>query len=110
MVKKKYELKILAPAREEIIEIARIYKGLVGSNSAEKITNSIKKSLEHLRSHPDMGMALEDKELYLQGYRKLICGNYLCFYRLIDEVVFVYHIVDGRTEYKHIFNRLHLND
>jgi len=40
------------------------------------------------------------------GYRKLICGNYLCFYRVIGEAVFVYHVADGRTDYPKMFDQL----
>ena len=52
MVRKKYELEILFPARNEIKEIASLHLELVGPTSARKITNKIKTSLEHLRLNP----------------------------------------------------------
>ena len=103
MTQKKYKLEILKPARDEILEIARFHMEFVGPISAKKITVKLKESLENLRTHPYLGLALDDKDLQRQGYRKLICGNYLCFYRLIGETIFVYHIADGRTEYKRLF-------
>jgi plasmid stabilization system protein ParE len=106
VAQKKHKLEILTSARGEILEIARLHLELVGPASARKITAKIRKSIENLRTHPFMGMALEDKALRQAGYRKLICGNYLCFYRLIGETVFIYHIVDGRTEYKRLFRSL----
>jgi plasmid stabilization system protein ParE len=108
VARKKYKLEILPPARDEILEIARLHLELVGPESARKITARIRESLEHLRTQPLMGMAPEDKSLRQMGYRKLICGHYLCFYRLIGETVFVYHIADGRTEYKQLFRSLPL--
>lgn len=106
MTTKRYKLEILTQAREEIREIARMHMALVGPNSARKITTSLRKSMEHLRGHPHLGVSLEERDLSRQGYRKLVCGNYLCFYRLIGDTIFVYHIADGRTEYKRLFRDL----
>ena len=106
MAQKKYKLEILAPARSEILEIARLHLELVGPVSARKITDRIKESLGRLRAHPFMGTELEDRELRKLGYRRLIVGNYLCFYRLIGDTVFVYHIVDGRSDYPKLLSDL----
>ena len=110
MSKKQYNLKILASARDEIQEIARLHMALVGINSARKITTALRKAVEHLSTYPYLGVSIEDRELSQQGYRKLVCGNYLCFYRLVDDTVFIYHIADGRTEYKHLFRKLPMVD
>jgi len=77
-------------------EIARLHRELVGSASARKITDKIKHSLENLTTHPHMGATFPDPELKREGYRKLICGYYICVYRLIGETVFVYHIIVSR--------------
>ena len=106
MARKKYKLEILAPAREEILEIARLHLELVGPGSARRITGKIKEGLRRLQTHPRMGLALEGMEPRNQGYRKLICGDYLCFYRLIRDTVTVYHVADGRRNYKHLFRTL----
>ena len=99
----KYELVILSAAQSEIEEIGEIHMKLVGAGSARGITDLIYTGLERLRDYPLIGKTIEDKELYNKGYRKLICGNYLCFYRLIGKKIYVYHIADGRTEYKRLF-------
>ena len=101
-----FRLEILAPARSEIHEIARLHLELSGPASARKITDKIKRSLENLTTHPHMGAAFPDSVLKREGYRKLICGYYLCVYRLIGETVFVYHIIDGRTNYKMLLSNL----
>ena len=106
MPKEKYKLKILTPAREEIRVIARLYTELVGANSTRKITAPLRKSIEHLRDHPYLGVTLEERDLSQLGYRKLVSGNYLCFYRLIEDTIFIYHIADGRTDYKQLFRNL----
>ncbi len=102
-MREKNKLIILAAAQSELEEIARMHMDLVGPKSARKITERIYGALERLRDYPLMGMALPFRELQQWGYRKLICGNYLCIYRVIGETVYVYHIADGRTEYKLLF-------
>ncbi len=98
-----YKLQILAPAQSELREIARVHLALVGSDSSEKITNRIHETLGRLITFPEMGVKCADKLLRLQGYRMLVCGNYLCFYRLVGDTVIVAHIVDGRSDYpKHM--------
>lgn len=106
MAEKKLRLLILPPARDEILEIARLHLELVGPQSARKITEQLREALDRLCTHPRMGRKIEDNILDRQGYRKLIVGNYLCFYRQIENNIFVYHVVDGRANYPKIFSSL----
>ena len=95
----KNKMEILTPAQRELEEIALIHLELVGVESARNITNTIYNALELLQTSPNMGVDCRDKPLKLQGYRMLICGHYLCIYRVIGDTVYVYHIVDGRANY-----------
>jgi plasmid stabilization system protein ParE len=94
-----YRLEILASAQRELEEIARIHYELVGPLSARSITDRIYAALEKLKSFPNLGIKCRDNQLAAAGYRMLICGNHLCFYRNIGTVVYIYHIVDGRADY-----------
>jgi len=105
-MKKQCNIKILAPAQRELDEIAIIHKELIGSVSARKITNRIYDALEKLEIFPEMGVLCKDKNLAAAGYRILICENYLCFYRLINDCIYVYHIVDGRSNYPKLLSDL----
>ncbi len=96
-------LELLAPAWRELDAIADIHLQLVGAASAERITDDILDTLELLKTNPKLGKKCEDNELREKGYRKLICGNFLCFYKIIGDTIFIYHIVDGRTDYPRIF-------
>lgn len=95
----KNELVILLPAQRELEEIALVHLELVGVESARKVTNSIYNALDLLRTTPNMGVDCKDKPLKLKGYRMLICGHYICVYRVQENIIYVYHIVDGRTNY-----------
>ena len=103
---KQYSLELLDPAQHELEEIARIHNRLVGPFSARKITERIYNALEKLKLYPYSGIACKDKQLASEGYRMLICEKCLCFYRLIGTVVFVCHIVDGRTDYPRLLSDL----
>ena len=103
---KRYRLELLTPAQRELEEIARVYLELVGPSSARKITDRIYTALGNLQTHPNMGMACRDKQLASEGYRMLMCEAYLCFYRLIGNTIFVYHVVDGRANYPRLISGL----
>jgi len=103
-MEEKYRLEILTPAQRELEDIAILHMELVGPDSARKISDRIYTALEKLKTFPDMGILCRDKQLALAGYRMLICGNYLCLYRLIGTVIFIYHIVDGRSDYQKLFS------
>lgn len=110
MSKANYKLELLRPAQRELEEIALVHMELAGVESARKITDRIYRALEHLRSYSYMGVECRDETLRRAGYRMLICGHYLCIYRLLGKTVFVYHIVDGRTNYPQLLMELPLQD
>ncbi len=102
----RHRLEILAPAQRELDEIALVFMELSGVDAALKITDRILNALEHLKEQPAMGVPFRDKTLRLDGYRMLICGRYICVYRKIGDVVYVYHIVDGRANYPRLLSDL----
>lgn len=101
-----YKLEILKPAQRELEEIAAVYLSLVGPNSSRKITDKIFATPERLCSFPHIRFPLRDKYLREVGYRFVVCGDYLCLYRLINDTQFAYHIVHGATDYPKLFKEL----
>ena len=96
---KKYKIEFLPSAWREIDEISNYYLNKVGSKSATKIFYRILKAIERLEIFPLSCPLINDEVLSEEGYRVLICDDYICVYRLIDEVVYIYHIANGRTNY-----------
>lgn len=94
-----YDLRILPPAQYELEEIALLHKTLSGVESARRITDGIYAAMERLTRFPLSAPQVRDAELRRLGYRYVIVQNYLLFYRLIGETVYVYHIVHGKTDY-----------
>ena len=95
----KYNVRILTPAWQDIDRIADIHLSTVGPHSAEAITNKLLDKISLLIDQPLIGALHTDEFLAMRQYRKLICGNYIIVYKLIDNTVFIYRVVDGRTNY-----------
>ena len=97
------KLEILQKAEVDLKNIAYKHSQLSGVKSARKITDKIRKSLELLKQSPYLGRICDEPPFLDEGYRRLICGNYLCLYKVKKDCVVVYHIVDGRTDYPKLF-------
>lgn len=99
-----YKVELLPAAWEDLKKIEDYY--LVQSNveSAMKVTDNILNCIERLGSFPDSGSLTPDKWLNEQGYRMVIWQRFVSIYRLIGDVVYVYHIADSQTEYTKLFS------
>lgn len=93
------EVRLVYEARMELRDIAAFHKEKVGVHSARKITDKILNSLERLADFPEMGFVPPVKMAAEAGYRVLAVKDYLCFYRVEEKAIFVYHIVHGSTDY-----------
>ena len=95
----KCHVEILPVAWQDLNAIADYHLRMAGTASAEKITDRILDTLEKLEEFPLMGPLHSDEFLARMEYRKVLCGDYVCVYKLIDETVFIYRIVHGATDY-----------
>ena len=95
----KYNVRILTPAWQDIERIADIHMSAVGPHSAEIITDKLLDKITLLAEQPLIGPLHTDEFLAMRQYRKLICGNYIIVYKLLDSTVFIYRFVDERTNY-----------
>jgi plasmid stabilization system protein ParE len=75
----------------------------VGPISAHRIKNRILKALKHLEIHPLAASLIYDEELAAMGFRRMVCGKYLCIYRLKGDTVYVYRIVASAMNYPVLF-------
>lgn len=95
----KYSVELLLAAWQDIDKISDFHLKMVGPASAKKITDKILDTLERLGDFPYMGAQHPDPVLGAREYRKVLCGDYVCVYKVIDAHVYVYRIVNGRTDY-----------
>lgn len=91
--------KILPAAYEDILNIADYRMREVGPNSAEEITNRLLDTIDLLEEIPLIGPLHHDPALQSMGYRKLLCGQYVCIYRIVDGTPFVYRVFHESQNY-----------
>jgi plasmid stabilization system protein ParE len=98
-----YKLSLLNPAWIDLDAIADFHMLAVGPNSARKITDKILGDLKRLETFPLSCPLAPYRELAELGYRVLVCGKYVCVYKLIGNMVFVYHIAAAASNYPALF-------
>ena len=76
---------------------------MVGPRSAESITDKLLDTIQILGEQPHAGSEHPDEMLRKQNFRKLVCGDYICVYRVIDDDVFIYRAVHGASDYPKLF-------
>lgn len=83
----------------------RFYTSLLfpGPKSAERITDKLLDTIQALEEQPFAGTEHPDKILRKQNYRKLIYGDYVCVYKVIEKKVYIYRVVHGTTDYPKLF-------
>lgn len=90
---------LLSPAWRDLDRISDLHMLLAETKFAEEITDKLLDTIALLAEQPYMGALHPDPFLAQHQYRKLICGKYVCVYKVIGQTVYVYRIVDGRTDY-----------
>lgn len=68
-------------------------------SAAERIVNRIMNDVNHLENHAEMGALLSSIVNVESDYRFLVTGNYLTFYRVSGNDVYVDRILYARRDY-----------
>ena len=93
------EPRILQSAWDDLAEIADYLVRVSGEQTAEETTDAILDTIELLGAIPFLGPLHHDRVLQRLGYRKLVCGKYVCVYRIVDDIPVVYRVFHGRQNY-----------
>ena len=101
------EVRVTKFAEDDLDEIAEYYN-LLSPSYVEKTISEFEKNIMSLKSSPKSGRIVP--ELARQGienYRELIQGYYRIIYEIIDTVVYIITVIDGRRNFeKVIFEKL----
>ena len=95
---KKHDIRYLKIAEDDLNEIVD-YLLEHSVNAANTFVDDLEKSEEHLSMFPEMGILSKDRKLRSKGYRMVLVGDYLMFYILHDDSVFVMRIIHGKRNY-----------
>ncbi|HUC88217.1 MAG TPA: type II toxin-antitoxin system RelE/ParE family toxin [Candidatus Binatia bacterium] len=101
MSRAKSEIRLLRAAEEDLTDII-MYIASDRSAAAIKLTDRFNQKLSLLVDNPHLGSMPRDDSLMDLGYRYLIVDNYLVFYTIEDQVVYVHRILHGARDYTQI--------
>lgn len=99
----KYKVEILPVAWEDLKKIEDWYFINFDVETAIKVSDHILDGIERLGAFLDSGSRTSDDWMNEQGYRMVISGKHVSIYRVIKDIVYIYHIADTRTEYTKLF-------
>lgn len=97
----KFKVELLPAAWDDLQEIFE-FIFIDSPKSAENTFEKIMQSLHRLEHFPLSGALVSDKVLRNHEFRMVVSSPYISFYRLVDNVIYVYHIVHGARDYKNL--------
>lgn len=104
-------IEILPSAWEGLARIKYRVQADFDEDVALNVTDHILDSLERLEQFPDSGSMTPDPWLNAMGFRMVIYDKRnLSIFRKVGESIFVYIIVDTRTEYAKVFKDMIVTD
>lgn len=98
MSRPKYTVRLLRVAEEDLTEIVT-YIAADRPSAAEAVAAKIEKNLKLLSKHPQLGRIPYEEELMRSGFRFLVVENYLIFYMIEAQSVYVHRILHGARDY-----------
>ncbi len=99
------KVELLPVAFEDLDEIFD-YILLENPTAAKNMLDNIMTAFRRLEQFPYSGVKLIDESLKYYNFRMLIIEPYVAFYRLIDNMVYVYRILHGTRDYIRILKNI----
>ena len=98
MKQPEYEIRLLQVAEDDLREIIN-YIALDNPAAATALLDKIENSLSGLISFPLLGKIPAEEALAGMGYRFLTVNNYLVFYTVKEQIIWVHRIIHGARNY-----------
>jgi toxin ParE1/3/4 len=97
-----YTIRFLRAAEDDLSEIIN-YIAADRPSAADTLVTKIEKNLNLLSKNPQLGRIPNEEELMSLGYRYLVVQNYLIFYTLEEQVIYIHRILHGARDYLNLF-------
>ncbi len=94
MKRLEYTIRFLRAAEDDLSEIVN-YIAADRPSAADALATKIEKNLNYLSKNPQLGRIPNEEELMRLGYRYLVVQNYLIFYIIEKQVIYVHRILHG---------------
>lgn len=93
----RFTLRLLSIAEQDFSDIIE-YLAAENLSAAHRVADRIEQDLQRLEQHPFLGKVPADTKLTRMGYRVLVVGDYLIFYKVRGKTVLVYRIIHGARD------------
>lgn len=111
MEQSNYQIEFLSVALHDMTEIISSFIMLGSKNGAINIKDKMNKTAKQIAAFPYSGVIVPDEKLGKSGYRMVIVGKYLMFYRIFEDehkVVF-YRVLNGARYYPTLLHKFDLD-
>ena len=99
----KVSVKFSPEALKDLDEIYDYIANVLKSpDAADNTVNKILDKTDLLSDNPEIGTPLFFENDLFSGYRYMVSDNYLAFYRITNESVFVDRVIYGKRDYMKI--------
>ena len=93
-----YDIRYLPIAEDDLNEIAD-YLSDHSVNAANAFIDELERLEDSLSMFPESVAPIRNKRLRNKGYRVAVIGDYLLFYTLRDECIYIMRIIHSRRNY-----------
>jgi toxin ParE1/3/4 len=97
----KRQVRILRRAQADLLEIQR-YLERESPSKADQVLDDLLSAIERLGQFPESGPVARDERLRRAGYRYIVQGSYLVFYKLLGVHIRIYRVLHQRRLYEHL--------
>lgn len=98
-MERRYNVKIYPAAEQDLLEIID-YLNTLSAETALRYYDRLTEEIASLSTMPERCPHPKDLALAAKGYRYLIVGKYLVFYKVIEDTVQIHRILYGRRDYQ----------
>ena len=102
MSRSKYRVRLLRIAEDDLAEIIT-YISADRPSAAEALASKIEKNLKLLSQNPHLGRVPKEEELAKLHYRYLVIENYLIFYTIEGQTIYIHRFLHGARDYLSLF-------
>ena len=102
MSRRKYTVRLLRAAEEDFTEIVA-YITADRPSAALALAEKIEKNLQLLSRNPNLGRVPKEEDLARLRYRYLVVENYLIFYAVEGQTIYVHRMLHGARDYLNLF-------
>ena len=104
-----YTLDFLPTALNDMTEIISSFVMLGSKQGAIRIKNKMNKAAEQILMFPFSGISGPDPKLSKLGFRMIVVEKYLMFYKVFEDEkkITFYRVLNGKTNYPALMNRLY---